>query len=468
MPLGGKEEKEMKKRPAGLILPALALCALLSGCFFRPVDQLYAIPHPTKDYEALQQRLMEVMAQGGEYAAPLTGEMIQAVQLQDLDGDGTQEAIAFFRFSGEEKPMKIYIFRQNGDSYETMAVVEGAATAVNCVDYVQMDDEPTKELVVSWQMTAQVHSLGVYSISPEQVEEILRTDYDDYALCDLDQDNRQEVVVFRTPPTGRPQAELYDFDGVLSMTGAAPLSTGAVIGADGRVKSEYLTKVITGRLADRVPAVFATSTYGENGRITDVFATRDGKFKNVTLDPETGESGETVSYYFAVGAQDINGDGVTEIPQPVPLVDIRNISDTVSFWLIRWRQFDAAGERHSVFTTYHNERDGWYFILPDEWDGKLSLSRSDLPGGGERAVTFSRREGAEWEEARPFLTIYRLTGSNRLSRAAEEGRFTLITPAAGDDVVYAARFRDGWSCGLTEDEVRQRFAIIKTDWYSGY
>ena len=56
------------------------------------------------------------MAQGGEYAAPLTGEMIQSVQLQDLDGDGRQEAIAFFRMSSEEKPLKIYIFRQEPPS----------------------------------------------------------------------------------------------------------------------------------------------------------------------------------------------------------------------------------------------------------------------------------------------------------------------------------------------------------------
>lgn len=458
----------MKKGGSRLALLTLALCALLSGCFFRPVEQLYAIPHPSKDYEALQERLGEVVAQGGEYAAPLTGEMIQAVQLQDLNGDGRQEAIAFFRFPGEEKPMKIYIFRQSGEGYETMAVVEGAATAVNRVDYTQMDDEPFKELVVSWQMTAQVHSLGVYSVGPEQVEELLRTDYDDYALCDLDQDNRQEAVVFRTPTVGQPQAELYDFDGVLSMTSAAPLSTGAVIGADGRLKSDYLTGVITGRLSDQVPAVFATSSYGENGRITDVFVCQDGQLRNVTLDPETGESGETVSYYTAVGARDINGDGVTEIPQPVPLVDVRNLSDTVSFWLIRWRQFDSGGGEKPVFTAYHNERDGWYFVIPDEWDGKLTLSRSDLPGGGERAVTFSRREGAEWEEARPFLTIYRLTGSNRLSRAREGERFLLIPPNPGDDVVYAAQFRDGWSCGLTEEQVRERFAVIKTDWYSGY
>ncbi len=217
-----------------------------------------------------------------------------------------------------------------------------------------------------------------------------------------------------------------------------------------------------------MPAIFAASTYGENGRITDVFISRDGKLENVTLDPETGESGETVRYYTAVAARDINGDGVTEIPQPVPLADYKVTGDTVNFWLIRWRQFNSAGEARTVFTTYHNERDGWYFILPDEWEGKLTLSRSDLPGGGERAVTFSYWEGSEEVEPKPFLTIYRLTGTNRLTRAKSGSRFLLIPPATGDAAVYAAAFRDGWDCGLTEDEVRQRFAIIKTDWYSGY
>lgn len=451
----------------------LLLCVLLSGCFFRTVDELYAIPQPPKDYEALQARLSEVVAQGGEYAAPLTGEMIQSVQLQDLDGDGKQEAIAFFRMTSEEKPLKIYIFRQVGQEYETFAVIEGAGAAINCVDYVQLDDEPFKEVVVSWQMTAQVHSLAAYSVGPEQVEELMRTDYDSYKLFDLDQDNQQELIVFRTAAGNVPQAELYDYDGVLSRTSVAPLSVGAYVGADGTVKSDYLTSVQTGYLTDRVPAVFASSSYGENGSITDVFAIRDGALENVTLDPETGESGETVRFYTQVSARDINGDGVMELPQPVPLADYRITTDTVNFWLIHWRQFDVHGNAVPIFTTYHNDRDGWYFILPEEWEHDLTLSRSDLPGGGERSVTFSYWTGDGATEPLPFLTIYKLTGTNRAARARTGGRFVLWPMNALDKpdesaTIYAAEFRGAWDCGLTEEQVRERFNIIRTDWYSGY
>lgn len=462
------------KREKGRVLGlAFFLCLLLSGCFFRPVEDLYAVPQPPKDYEALQARLSEVVDMGGEYAAPLTGEMIQSVQLQDLDGDGRQEAIAFFRLPGEEKPLKIYIFRQVGEEYETQAVIEGAGTAINCVDYVQMDDEPFKEVVVSWQMTAQVHALAAYSVGPEQVEELVRTDYDGYRLYDLDQDNQQELVVFRTAGGDVPQAELYDFDGVLTKVGEAPLSVGAYVGEDGTVKSDYLTSIQNGYLADRVPAIFATSSYGGNGAITDVFAIRDGKLENVTLDAETGESLETIRFYTQIGARDINGDWVMELPQPVPLVDYRITSDTVNFWLIHWRQFDLQGKPTQVFTTYHNDRDGWYFILPDEWENNLTLSRSDLPGGGERSVTFSYWKGDTFSDPQPFLTIYKLTGSSREARARAGNRFLLYPMNALEQpeeaaTIYVAEFRDGWDSGLTEETVRERFSIIRTDWYGRY
>lgn len=454
----------MKKREITVALLSLGLAFLLSGCFFRGVDELYAVPQPPEDYKALQVCLSQVIDQGGEYAAPLSGDMIQSVQLQDLDGDGRQEAIAFFRLSSEEKPMKVYIFRQVGDAYQTMGVIEGAATAINSIEYVQMDDDPFKELVISWQMSTSARTLSVYSVGAE-IAELLRTDYDSYRLCDMDQDNQQELVVFRTPSEASPRVELYDHDGIMTLTSTAPLSTGAVF-ADGVVKSDYLTTVQVGYLADRAPAIFATSTYGDGGAITDIYVVRNGKLRNVTLDPATNESSETIRYYTQAGLWDINGDGIMEVPKPTPLVDFRR-GNVVSHWLVLWRQFDSDGRTQDIMNTYYNNRDGWYFVLPEGWSkDNLILSRSDLPGGGEQAVTFSYWSGNEADEPMSFLTIYKLTGTNRVSRSKRPGRFN-ITPLGTDEgTIYAAELRDGWDSGLTEEEVKERFAVIKTDWYS--
>lgn len=447
------------RRAAISLLSAAVLSVSLTGCFFKSVDELYTPPQPSKEYEALQNQLSQVIAAGGEYAAPLSGEMIQSVQLHDLTGDGRKEAIAFFRFPGEEKPLRIYIFRQSGEEYVPLVTVEGAGTAIYCVDYAQLDDSPCKELVVSWQMSSQLCSLVAYSIGRDGANELLRTDYTSYKIADLDGDNQQELVVLRTPAGGTPQAELYNCDGVLTMADTAPLSGGITALASLGVRSGYLV--------DRVPGLFVTSTYGENGAITDVLICREGKLHNVTRNSETGESGETIRFTTLVSERDINGDGILELPQPIPLLDYRVTSTTVNFWLVRWRQLDAMGKIYPIYTTYHNDRDGWYFILPDSWGEKLVLNRSDMPGGGERSVTFSRWEGDEAVSPAPFLTIYKLTGTNRASRAKAAGRFILLEEGQGaNGTIYAAEFRDGWDSGLTEEEVKERFAVIKTDWYS--
>ena len=447
------------RRKGRLTFLAGFLMLSLSGCFFRSVDQLYTVPQPSKDYQALQERLAEVVAQGGEYAAPQSGDMIQSVQLQDLDGDGRQEAIAFFRFAGEEKPLKIYIFRQTGDAYEEVAVIEGAAAVINSVDYVQMDDDRYKEIVVSWQLST-IRTLAVYSVGLNQADELMRTDYDSYKLVDLDQDNQQELVVFRTPPDAVPRAEFYNFDGVLSLAGEASISSGAFLSGEGNIKSEYFTSLQTGYLAGRVPAIFATAAYGVNGSITDIFACHDGRFRNITMDPETGESVSTIRYYTPPAVRDVNGDGIMEVPQTEPL----DKDNPANFWLVRWQQFDMEGNAQTVSACYYNDRDSWYFTIPEEWCEHLVLSRNDLTSSGERAVTFSWREGNG--DPAPFLTIYKLTGTNRATRAKRGKRFIITPRGAEDSTIYAAEFRDGWDCGLSQEEVMSRLVAITPDWYN--
>lgn len=112
-------------------------------------------------------------------------------------------------------------------------------------------------------------------------------------------------------------------------------------------------------------------------------------------------------------AKDINNDGILELPDPYALPDSGSTSIAVNFWAIRWRQYDINGNSHPVFTTYYNDQDGWYFILPEAWDGKITLSRNDVAGGGERAVIFSYWEGDASVDPAPFLIIYTLRGDNR-------------------------------------------------------
>ena len=459
----------------GLILAA-GLFLLLTGCFSQSADDMYAQPKAPDDYLKLDNKINEVINAGGEYAAPLTGELTQKVQLQDLDGDGVQEAIAFFRVTSDERQLKICIYRETEDDYEMAAMIESAGTAINIVAYEDLDGIPGKEIVVGWQQSDKLYTLAAYSIHNDQVLEMMRTEYTDFQVCDMDADGADEIVVIHTG-TGESsnRAELYDYrDGIMELDSTAPLSR--------NVTSLVENGVRTGYLRDGVPAVFVDAPYSSSsyisgdsffsssisysgdGYITDIFAWKNGRLQNITLNSSTGESDGTIRWYTAVSAKDINNDGILELPDPYALTDPNSSSIAVNFWAIRWMQYDINGNAELVFTTYYNDRDRWYFILPESWEGKITVSRNDV-AGGERAVIFSYWEEGGGSEPIPFLVIYTLSGDNRFMRANMAGRFRLLPDDTDSDTIYVARLlQSEWDCGLDEEGVKANFALITNEW----
>ena len=140
------------RRKGFLTVVTLGLVLLLSGCFSKTAEDLFSLPKMPQDYVDLDNTINAVLSElGAEYAAPRTGDNTAPVQLQDLDGDGASEStIAFFRVNSGEQQLKIYIFHQNQDgTYEVAYTIEGSGIAINSVDYVDLDGNGTKDIVVS-------------------------------------------------------------------------------------------------------------------------------------------------------------------------------------------------------------------------------------------------------------------------------------------------------------------------------
>ena len=161
----------MGKKWRRLMLPA-ALLLLLSGCLFRPPDELYRRPEKSAGYDQLATAIRGVRsgleAEFGvstEDAVIVSGDNTAAIQLQDLDGDGVREsALTFIRVPGVEKSLKIYIFQQVGENYQVTGLVEGAGAAIYSIDYADLNGMGSKELVVNWQVSAGVYQLGAYTL----------------------------------------------------------------------------------------------------------------------------------------------------------------------------------------------------------------------------------------------------------------------------------------------------------------
>lgn len=440
----------MKKKVRFLVLAA-AMLLVLTGCGLKSPDELYQLPRSTPQYESLQASLDSLLKSGYEYSAPLSGSNTQSVQLHDLDGDGVDEAVAFFRESGaKERPLKICIFRGDAENgYELSGQIESDGDAINSMVYCQLNDTPTMELVVGWRISGTVYALSAYSLENGNVTQLMSTaSYTRYAVTDLDQDNQAEIVSIQmgNVEDGGNVATYYDWsEGTMMEVNSVPLSASV----------EALDSVTYGYLTEGYPALYVNGFRRENHiyLICDVLALREGTLTNITMDPVVGDS--DTSHLVQTDIQDINHDMATEIPIPRPLASGNNAVD--------WVQYDLDGNQISTCYTIHNTTDEWYFILPEEWIGGLSVTREEANTGStvERSMTFCYLDEETGEQV-PFLAFYKNTGDNRESRAAMGNRFLLTEDA---EATYAAELLEKQGqIRITKEDVQERFHLIVNDW----
>ncbi len=432
-------------------LKSAALCVLLgaltllSGCGASPMGEtLYRLPKLPKEYQSLETRIDELIALGAEYAAPTSGSNLQSVQMVDLDGDGEEEALAFFRRAGDERPLKIYIFRAAGDSYEQYCVIEGASNSIYSVNYVDLDGDGWREILTGIRGDLDVQNLSVWSVRAGEPRRLLLTGYSRYAARDLDGDGRQDLVVLRSDEENYAVADDYFWNGAELVLRSSMHLTGTVA---------ELSRLTSGTLSDGGSALFVTFATQDGAAATDILTMGDGALRSVKSGGEAGK----VYHFLDLYPGDVNADGVTEVPEPVPFALSDPNADV--YYRICWRQYDAAGKSTQVRETYLDAQSGWNLILPEGWGERVCLARTS--GADGSAVTFSRVNG---EKTEPFLTVYALTGFIRSQLALRNGRILLARQA---EVTYAADLYGEGMGMIDEQTLRESFGLNAAEWTTG-
>ena len=191
----------MKKRIWFGVL-ALTASVLISGCAKRTVDLMYCVPKRSQSYSHVQKAMDEAMV-GLEYSAPTSGENQQSVQLADLDGDGVDEYLLFSR-NKAKTPLEVLIFDTDQDgSCFLMDTIELSGSVFERVEYVDIDDAPGLELVVGCQVSDQLMgNVSIYSFLSGGAERLMSASYSKFLTCDLNQDDRRELLVVRPGEAG--------------------------------------------------------------------------------------------------------------------------------------------------------------------------------------------------------------------------------------------------------------------------
>lgn len=433
----------MKKRMKFILLLLVTVVGL-TGCM-RTVDQMYRVPKRSNQFTELQAAIDGSMT-GLAYCAPVTGENQQAVQMADLNGDGKEEYILFAKEDAEH-PLRILIFKQTGDSFVLGQTIESSGASFDTVEYVDMDSSPGLEIVFGSQLTDQlVRNVCVYAFTDTLDTKLLvSANYMKFLCADLDSNGASELFVLKPGPTETDKgiAELYTVvDGKVERTNELEMSGPA----------DKLKRVLVSKIQGDIPAVYVATTVADSALITDVYIYNNGSFLNVTASNESGTSVRTLRNYY-VYADDIDGDGVTELPYLMPMMPMDNVSTGNRQELIRWYSMTDTGEEVVKTYTFHNFIGGWYMDLDSDWAAQLTVV--DLEDSFEFYIW-----DPEYTSAEKVLTVFLQSRQNR------ETEHVILSQ--NESVLFTAKLEEcAERHGFTPENVRNRFHLINQAWKTG-
>ncbi len=438
----------MRKR-INCIWLLLAATLLLTSCM-KPVDQLYRLPKRSDEFTELQAAIDEAMV-GLSYSAPRSGENQQAVQMADLDGDGAAEYLVYAK-SESQSVLSVLVFAQSEGGYDLAQEIQCKGTSFDMVEYAQLDDRAGDELILGSQLSEKVQrNAEIYTFTDKlDMDLLLSARYAEFLVLDLDRDQIQEVFFLKpaTKETDPGNVELYRM-----LSGSLIRSNSVALSAP----VDNLKRVITGNIHSGIPAVFAATTANDTALITDVYILKGDKLCNVTLSGESGTSIRTLRSQY-IYAEDIDGDGVIELPYLLPMMPMDNVVTGGKQELIRWYAVKANGDEVIKTYTYHNFTDSWYLQLDEDWAQRLTVV-SDT-GAYEFYIW-----DEEFASAKKVLTIYEKAGT---TRSVDEPDSMEILLHESNSLRLTARLEDASeSFGITETALKENFHMIRQNWKTG-
>ncbi len=358
----------MKIRIPAVMLCLFTVCFLLTGCgwFAGDTAELLSPPELSGDASPIAKAI--TAGAGSEYTLkyPSRGDHRSAVIQNDIDSDGVAEAFAFYAVTeDDETVMCIDLIGKDGKEWRSVSRQKIVAGGVDQVQFCDLDNDGNLEILVGWEIYgASEMQLAVYSVEDGILIQRMLQQYAQFVCCDLNEDGTQELLLMKFSTAEQINtASLYS----LNENGVAEISSCEL---DKTVKT--VGEPVVANLSSGKTAVYIDEIKGV-GAVTEVLFMEKNRLVNPLFSQETGETLATLrSAAYAV--QDINGDGVLEIPVQRDVPSAVRSDTAEKLYLTDWCSFN--GEALTVqMTTMINTADGYYYNLSQKLTGQIAVLR---------------------------------------------------------------------------------------------
>ncbi len=362
-----------------------------SGCtvFETDTEALMSPPVFSEEQEKLNAALTEVT--GGSYILkyPASGETNSAFIFEDLDGDGTEEALAFYSLLDEST--RINVLKKEKDGWRSVYEAAGFTGDIERINFAEIE-KGKKVLAVKWESEA-----ALYSYENENLKTLHRASCDGINIADLDGDRKSEVIFFENNISGRNMVSV-----AYSNAGEVLVTESIIINAE--YKNIYFAK--TGKLHSGKQGYFVDSEVYDGIYLTEILLFENGEIERTFLADYVeyeDEENPNLSGVVIIGGQygsrgiflrntkvycmDTNLDGITEIPMEIREDSAHERSEEIFF--LSFMQYDGETSK-SVWNGVANTKKNYLFALPESWNALVDVS---VNASGEELIITEKESG---------------------------------------------------------------------------
>lgn len=164
---------KIKKLISALVLGSMLVG--LSGCNITDfsAENLLRPPKAVGDEAEIEQLIAKTADSGYTLKYPKNGKFRSAIIMTDLDGNDSNEAVAFFRNSDETSSVHMLVMYSKDNSWEIASDNIFETTDIDSVDFADLTGNGKAEIIVnSTTYTPNVGKLSCYSYSEGKTTEV--------------------------------------------------------------------------------------------------------------------------------------------------------------------------------------------------------------------------------------------------------------------------------------------------------
>lgn len=445
-----------------------ALCGCSAGFFS---GDLLTSPRLTDEQTEIYNALT-ASAGRVDLRYPHTGEYRSAFVIHNIDNEPTDEAIVFYEQSKADAAKEpalegnavgnlriSFLDKDTDGNWKATYELPAAGTEVESVAFSKLGTDKEKLLISYSVLGSSDKIISVIDYKDGVATQLGSVGYSSYIMLSGINDNGEYLACFNregAKKNGSMSVYNCNSDGAFGM--AFPVTAFG----EGVAEFDKISVAQCLMLGKKRPCITIDYLSTENLYNTSVlyymgslFATAD----TAVLDTDNiNYTRRTNSFTPKLQSQDIDGDGVIDVPATSPLPGYENLTYPEQVNAVRWYKQDCEKITMTAYTFIEPHRN-YMLTFPGRWIGMVTATISSE----DNTVTFWKHEGNLKENEYALLTIKTITKSDTSSQSepdvlsANRDGFRLFSDDSEKTIYYKSIMYEGLS--LTDDEIEAALKV---------